>query len=165
MVGEIIVTEIEIIDNTVISTETLGALTVLDSEIPIKQITNQALSFAELLQIANRVAEYYAEQGYRTSGAVVVIPEITQKDGQGLIQIKVIEGRLGQVKVSIQNDDVLDTRFDHYVGDRLRVREGEVLNVDWLLESLQLLQLDPQIQTLNATLAAAPEANTSDLVV
>ena len=163
--GNLQVSRIEIIGNTVISTKTLERLTLPNRSETLGDIRDQTLTFNELLAIAQRVAEYYAEQGYRTSGAVIVIPEATQAQGPGLVQVKVIEGRVGEIQVSIDNPEVLDTRFDGYVYQRLRLQEGEVLNVDFLLESLRLLQIDPQIQTLNATLAKDPQPGVSNLVV
>jgi hemolysin activation/secretion protein len=164
-IGSIKVTRIEIINNTVIKTSELEKIPVLSDNIPIFDIKNQTLEFSELLQIASQVAEYYAQQGYRTSGAIAVIPEESREKGQGNVKIQVIEGILESIEVNIQDEKVLDTRFDGYVRKRLKVRENQPLNVDNLLEALQLLQLDPLINQISATLTQGIEPNSSQLIV
>ncbi|MGK7933401.1 MAG: ShlB/FhaC/HecB family hemolysin secretion/activation protein [Microcystaceae cyanobacterium] len=164
-IGSIKVTQIELINNTVIQTSELEKITVLSDNIPISAIENKSIEFSDLLQIASQVAEYYAQQGYKTSGAIVVIPEETRQKGEGIVKVQVIEGILERIDVTIQDENVLDTRFDSYVRKRLKVRENKPLNVDNLLEALQLLQLDPLIKQVSATLTQGIEPNSSQLIV
>lgn len=163
--GGVKVTQINIINNTAIKTSELAKIPVLDDKISIYEIQNQFLDFSALFTIASQVADYYAQQGYRTSGAIVVIPEETRQKGEGIVQIKVIEGKLERIEVNIQNKKVIDTRFDDYVRKRLKVRENEPLNVDKLIESLKLLQIDPLIQQISATLSEGTQPHTSQLIV
>ncbi|GBF83641.1 hemolysin activation/secretion protein [Aphanothece sacrum FPU3] len=163
--GSLQVTGIEFIGNTVFSQEQLGKIAVLSPEIGISSIDNQNLEFSELLQIATKVAEYYHKEGYTTSGAVVVIPKATREKGVGMIQIRVIEGILTEIQVNIQDENVIDTRFHDYVRRRLKVVENQPLNVNTLLEALQLLQLDPLIKQISATLSSGTQPESSRLIV
>ncbi|MGK7944432.1 MAG: ShlB/FhaC/HecB family hemolysin secretion/activation protein [Microcystaceae cyanobacterium] len=163
--GSLKVSQIEIVDNTAIATSELEQIPVLSENTPISELQNQTLEFSDLLEIASQVAQYYAERGYQTSGAIVVIPEETRQNGQGNVKIQVIEGLLERVEVKIQDRKVIDARFDGYVRKRLKVRENTVLNVDELLEALQLLQLDPLIKRVSATLTQGISPNSSQLLV
>jgi hemolysin activation/secretion protein len=120
----------------------------------------QVLTFGELLQLADAVADRYRQAGYSTSGAVVRIPETTRQSGRGEVVIQVIEGVVEAVQIS-------GTRRLHstYVRARLPVTEGEPLNVSRLQEGLQLLQLDPLIQRVNAELTAGSGIGSSALAV
>ncbi|MEL6164185.1 MAG: POTRA domain-containing protein, partial [Cyanobacteria bacterium J06628_3] len=93
----ITVTEFNFTGNTVFSSEKLT-----------QQVINQFLennpsktfSLQELLQIAAEVASFYGEQGYSTSGAIISIPEATRNQQRGIVNIKVIEGKLEEINVT-----------------------------------------------------------------
>ncbi len=159
------VTAIEFLDNTVFSQEELGKIPVLPSNTAINDINKENLNFSELLEIATQVAQYYHQAGYSTTGAVVVIPEETREKGNGTVQIRIIEGILTEIVLKIENEDIIDTRFDNYVRNRLRVRENEPFNQKYLLEALQLLQLDPQIQKISATLTSGTQPGSNRLLI
>jgi hemolysin activation/secretion protein len=114
------------------------------------------LSFAELLQARSAVTQLYIDNGYITSGAF--IPPQTIEDG--VVNIQVLEGRLETINV-----DVEGRLRPGYVRRRLRLAGSDPLNVEKLLEGLQLLQLDPVIETISAELAAGVQPGTSILDV
>lgn len=119
----------------------------------IGSVANRAFSIAELIQVAATVATFYGCEGYRTSGAISVIPETTQAIGQGIVEIQVIEGRLATAPDVVSNTErSIFTLNDSYVRSRLHLDPNEPLNVTELQESLQLLQLNPLIDTISATL-------------
>lgn len=130
------------------------------------QLTNgdgwseRMLTFAELLLVAEAVAKIYREEGYTTSGAVVRIPETTRQAGRGEVIIQVIEGVVEAVQITGTRRLQVS-----YVSDRLPVQEGDPLNVRDLQEGLQLLQIDPLIQRVNAELTAGSQTGSSRLVV
>ncbi|MGJ3246125.1 MAG: ShlB/FhaC/HecB family hemolysin secretion/activation protein [Elainellaceae cyanobacterium] len=141
----------EIAKHAVIATPTAPAE--LDGSDPT---INQPLSFAQLLQARSAVTQYYTDRGYITSGAFIP-PQVLDS---GIIIIRVIEGRLEDIDVSVEG-----RLTPRYVRSRLRRFSRPPLNVDRLLEGLQLLQLDPLVQTLSAELAAGARPGTSILDV
>ena len=81
----IIVTEFIFTGNNIFTSEEL-------KEKFTKDLTNQSLSLNRLLTIAADIARLYSQQGYSTSGAIISIPETTQQQGMGIVEVKVIEG-------------------------------------------------------------------------
>ena len=140
-------------------------------------ITHKSISLSRLLQIAAEVASIYHNKGYRTSGAIINIPLETRKNRKGKVIIEVIEGKLegkpkvialkviedesGKPKVIARDGG----RLDNYVRSRLGVEPKEPLNVDDLQEALQLLQLDPLIESISATLSAGSDTGKNILEV
>ncbi|MDY6936637.1 MAG: ShlB/FhaC/HecB family hemolysin secretion/activation protein [Cyanobacteriota bacterium] len=103
------------------------------------------VSFAELLQARSVVTELYTENGYITSGALIP----PQTLDSGIVTIQVVEGRLEDILVTV------DGRLNEgYVRSRLERATEAPLNVERLLESLQLLQLNPLVENLSAELSA-----------
>ncbi|WP_228016025.1 ShlB/FhaC/HecB family hemolysin secretion/activation protein [Leptolyngbya ectocarpi] len=132
----------------------------------IASLEGQELSLEQLLQVSFAVAQEYACRGYSTSGAVIEIPQET-RDGNGPINIRVIEGTLEDFQVDYMPEDIgndddavpsqpsgIDNRLNlDYVRSRLGVAESKPLNVARLRENLQLLQLDPLIEGISAELS------------
>jgi hemolysin activation/secretion protein len=152
----ITVTEFIFTGNTTFTSEELSEKFTAD-------LTNKPLSLTRLLQIASEIANYYAEQGYSTSGAIVSIPQETQQQGRGSVEVKVIEGELAEIRV-FPAEDSLDLHSD-YIRSRLELAVSKPLNIYELQEALQLLQLDPLIDSVSATLAAGPRPGQSILEV
>ncbi|MEM9213156.1 MAG: ShlB/FhaC/HecB family hemolysin secretion/activation protein [Cyanobacteria bacterium P01_F01_bin.150] len=134
--------------STVFSAEELSEVT--------EEFTGRDLSFAELLQARSAITQLYVENGYVTSGAF--IPPQTL-DGN-VVVIEVLEGRLDEVKVEV--DGRLRSR---YIRNRLELAGRSPLNANELLEGLQLLQLNPLVDTISAELAAGVQPGTSILDV
>lgn len=144
----IFVERFEVQGSTVFSEEELAEVTA--------EFIGRELSFAELLQARSAVTQLYVDEGYVTSGAF--IPPQTL-DGN-VVVIEVLEGRLDEVKVEV--DGRLRPR---YVRRRLELAGRSPLNVNDLLEGLQLLQLNPLVDTISAELAAGVQPGTSILDV
>jgi hemolysin activation/secretion protein len=162
--GSLSVTQFVFEGNTVFSNQELENIPIPFLEKNIANIRDEALSFSQLIEIASLVANYYYQQGYRTSGAIIVIPENTRKNQQGLVKIKVIEGTLAAIEVGI-GEDLKRGKLNNYIASRLRVAQDTPLNIDQLLEALKLLQLDPLIDTISAQLSAGIEPGKSILKV
>lgn len=158
-------------------------------------LENQTLSLQQLIQTSVTVAQEYACRGYSTSGAVIEIPEETQRNGSGVVQIRVIEGVLEKLQVDYELEDSQETDQEDsenvdetvseqpsddqrsrwsgvnnrlsqdYVRSRLGVSESEPLNIDRLQEHLQLLQLDPLIERISAELSEGVSPGNSRLRV
>ena len=122
--------------------------TVLQDE--ITQLTqpyeNREVTFEELLELRSAIIQLYLENGYITSGAF--IPN-NQDLGSGTIQIQVVEGEVEQIEIG-----GLNRLRDGYVRSRLKRATSTPLNRQRLEEALQLLQLNPLIEQVNAELTA-----------
>lgn len=121
---------------------------VLEDEInELKQpLENQKIAFEQLLQLRSQITQLYAENGYISSGAF--IPN-NQNVADGIVQIQVVEGELEDITITGLNR--LQTG---YVRSRIQRFSGKPLNQKRLEEALQLLQIDPVIERVNAELTA-----------
>lgn len=151
-------------------------------------------SLEQIFQISTAVANFYSEQGYRTSGAVIdfrnpsdepiSLEELRSQSEPVIARIEVIEGELEKIQVCLESESetisedsdsetetqvstppICDFRLDDYVTDRLGVRPEHPLNVTRLQEHLQLLQLNPRIDQISATLAAGAKPGNTRLLV
>ena len=128
-----------------------------------KDLTEKPLSLNRLLTIASDIAKLYSEQGYSTSGAIISIPETTQQQGKGIVEVKIIEGELSEIRV-LPAEDSLQLNPD-YIRSRLNLATSKPLNIYRLQEALQLLQLNPLIDSISATLSAGASPEQSILEV
>jgi hemolysin activation/secretion protein len=118
--------------------------------------TGRELTFAEVLQARAAITKLYTDQGYLTTGAIVV-PQAVEN---GVMQIQVLEGKLEDIKIT--GNRRLSTR---YIRDRIQQGAGTPLNVPYLLQNLQVLRLDPRIASLAADLQAGVRPGTNFLQV
>ena len=146
--GTIIVNRFEVIGNTVFDAEDLQAV--------LEPFTGRPISFAELLEAQTAISELYFQEGYITSGAFIP-PQALQ---DGTVQIQVIEGTVEEI--AIQG---LRRLKPGYIRRRLELAAKPPLNQNRLLNGLQLLQLDPLIETLTVDLSAGVRPGTSTLDV
>ncbi len=156
----ITVTEFEFTGNTVFSSEELTQQVLSKFLSNTENNKNKTFSLQELLQIAAEVAAFYAEAGYSTSGAIISIPEATRNQGKGIVNIKVIEGKLEEI--NIKGSRRLNRS---YVKSRLGISADKALNVNRLQEKLQLLSLNPLIKQVSAQLSAGSRPGLSVLNV
>ncbi len=151
----ITVTEFRFTGNTAFTSEELAQITA--------DLTNKPLPLSRLLQLASEVTSLYAERGYLTSGAIISIPESTQMQGEGVVEIQVIEGELEEIQVFPADGSL---RLNpNYVRSRLELAADKPLNVGRLQEALLLLQLDPLIARVSAALSAGSRPGQSVLEV
>jgi len=143
-----IVREFRVIDSTVFSADELAEV--------VKPFTNRPIRFAELLQARVAIADLYIRNGYITSGAFIP----PQETDNGIVTIQVIEGKLEDIQITGTN------RLDSsYIRSRLEVATGAPLNRDRLLNALQLLQIDPLLESVSAELKAGQQLGTNILAV
>ena len=133
--------------------------TVLYSEISklIQPFENQLVTFDNLLCLRTQITELYINNGYTSSGAF--LPN-NQDLSQGIVTIQVIEGSLESIQIS-----GLERLQDNYVRSRLELATTKPMNQNRLEEALELLKLDPLIQTINAELTAGSQPGQSILIV
>lgn len=104
---------------------------------------NRDNSFADLEALRDRVTLSYVDQGYVTSGAV--IPDQTVREG--VLTVQVVEGVLEDIDVETNG------RFrESYIRVRLERAARGPVNVQELEKRLQILQQDPRIRSVHASL-------------
>jgi hemolysin activation/secretion protein len=122
----------------------------------VEDFRQRPLTFVELLAVRTRITEFYTSKGYVTSGAY--LPPQTIK--QGVVEIRILEGRLEDIRVKVQG------RLNSaYIRDRLAIAAQAPLNVNRLLEALQILQLNPLIANISAELSTGTTPGTNILNV
>lgn len=118
--------------------------------------TNRPITFAELLQLRSKITNLYLKNEYITSGAFIP----TQKFEDGTVEIEIIEGKIEDIIVS--GNRKLNSG---YIRSRIGRGTKTPLNREKLLESLQLLQLNPLIERLSAELSAGTRPGESLLEI
>ncbi|MEM6255898.1 MAG: ShlB/FhaC/HecB family hemolysin secretion/activation protein [Cyanobacteria bacterium P01_D01_bin.156] len=131
----ILVERIEVIGNTVLDPEALLLIT--------QPLEGQEVTVEELAQAADAITQLYLEAGYVTSRAVLPEQEITD----GIIQIQIIEGRLGEIQI-----EGLERLRSGYVRARLQRGVTTPLNANRLEEQLRLLRADPLLENIRGRL-------------
>ncbi|MEM9809284.1 MAG: ShlB/FhaC/HecB family hemolysin secretion/activation protein [Cyanobacteria bacterium P01_D01_bin.56] len=143
--------------------------TVLDTAIAeqVACYVGQEIRLSDLFNLRSRITKLYLDAGYITSGAFV--PN-NQDLTNGTVQIQVIEGEIEQLQIN-----GLRRLRQSYVRDRLKRATAQPFNQRDLERGLQLLQIDPMLERVNAELTAGngpgksllildlQEANTFDL--
>lgn len=142
------VKQFNIVGSTVFSAAELAAA--------VAPFVGRQLSFTELLQARSAVTQLYVSRGYISSGAFIP-PQRIQND---TVTIQIIEGYLEEINIT-------GTRRlqSSYIRSRIRLAASAPLNVNRLVEGLQLLQLDPLIETISADLQAGTRPGSSVLQV
>ncbi len=144
----IVVRKFKITGSTVFSPEDFDKIT--------KPFTNRPITFAQLFELRSEITQLYVNKGYITSGAYIP----PQKLQNGVVEIKVVEGELEDIKVT--GAQKLNPK---YLQSRLAIATKKPLNSDRLLEALQVLQLNPLIESLSAELSAGSRPGQSLLEV
>ena len=136
--------------------EVVGS-TVLQSEIAalVACYEGKTVALSDLFNLRSQITQLYIGKGYLTSGAFIPNNQLLE----GTLQVQVIEGSIESVQVN-----GLSRLRESYVQNRLR-GASTPLNQDDLRGSLQLLQLDPNIQTVNAELTAGSQPGRSLLIL
>jgi hemolysin activation/secretion protein len=116
--------------------------------------TGREVGSEELLAARDAVTQLYVERGYVSSGAT--LPD--QDAENGVIELEVVEGRLGDVTVT-------GSRWlrDGWLEARARRGANQPLNVVELQQALELLQQQPQIRRVDARLQPGAERDESVL--
>ncbi|MCC5615244.1 ShlB/FhaC/HecB family hemolysin secretion/activation protein [Nostoc sp. CHAB 5836] len=142
------VKQFQVVGSTVFSPEKLNQI--------LADFLNKPITFAQLLEARSKITELYIQEGYITSGAYIPEQALTG----GVVRIQVIEGALEDIQIT-------GTRRlnPNYIRSRIGLGASTPLNQKRLLESLQLLQLNPLIQNLSAELSAGSRAGANLLAI
>ena len=123
----------------------------------VKLDFSTGITFAQLLQIRSALTEFYVEKGYITSGAY--IPEESLQSGK--VRIRIVEGRLEKNGIGVHFTDEKHHLTEGSIRSRFSIREP--LQKQNLIEALQILQLDPVIDKVDAELLPGVNAGTNIL--
>ncbi|MBD2391617.1 ShlB/FhaC/HecB family hemolysin secretion/activation protein [Aphanizomenon flos-aquae FACHB-1290] len=146
--GTITVTQFDVIGSTVFSQTELAKT--------LEPFTKHPISFTELLKAQEAISQLYIKSGYITSGAFIPPQELKN----GVVKIEVIEGEVESINIT-----GLQRLKPGYLRSKLALATKAPLNQNRLLESLQMLQIDPLIANLSAELAAGSRAGISTLEI
>jgi hemolysin activation/secretion protein len=132
-----LIKEIKVVGNTVLKDE-INKI--------VKEYINKEISFEELIALRTKITEEYVNNGYITSGAFLRNGQILEK---GIIEIQIVEGKLENIEIN-----GLKWLETSYIRSRLKIASTAPLNKKHLEQALQLLQLDPIIEQVQAELVA-----------
>lgn len=115
----------------------------------------KTVTFKDLNAIAAAVKDKYRKKGYLTT--IVYIPE--QEISEGVVQIKVMEGRMGDLKIEGGKyfDQTLIKKYFH-------VKKNEMLDIRRLQKDLLRVNQTPDLE-VKAVLSPGKEPGTSDIVL
>lgn len=116
-------------------------------------------TLSDLERAAAEISRYYRDRGYFVARAYLPAQDISK----GVVQIAVLEGRVGNVKVNISGDGWLDENVVKNIVAS-SAAEGTIVN-DRQLERGLLLANDLAGVKITSTLVPGPTAGTSDIVV
>ena len=146
--GKIAIEKFDIIGNRVIPQSEIDSL--------LQPYLLRPLSFIELIEAQQAITQLFVERGYFTSGAYIPPQKIKDRT----VKVEIIEGSLEEIKIS-----GLKYLRPEYVRKRIELATQPPLNRDRLLNSLQLLQLDPRIADISAELSQGINPGTSLLEI
>lgn len=138
-----IVDRFEIRDNTVFSQDEINDT--------LKELRGQSLSIIELRQAVTLMNELYKKRGFITSGVFILRDQTQYAPDNRVIILQALEG---QATVEVLESGELESE---YVRSRLNLAVTTPVNQNTIENALKLLQLDPNIESVQAELAAAPE--------
>ncbi|MGB7249609.1 MAG: ShlB/FhaC/HecB family hemolysin secretion/activation protein [Phormidesmis sp.] len=116
----------------------------------------QQITLSDLFSLRSQITQLYIDNGYVTSGAFIPNNQFTN----ATLQVKVIEGSVEEIQIN-----GLQRLREGYVRSRLAGATRPPLNQQHLQETLQRLQLDPNIGQVNAELTAGRAPGQSLLIL
>lgn len=138
--------------------EITGSTVFGDAELAqaVAPYTGRTITSEELLAAREAVTQLYVRSGYVTSGATVPDQEVVD----GVVRLEIVEGRLGEVEV------LGNRRFrDRYFESRLMQAGRAPVSLERIEARLQLMQQDPLIERVRATLEPGAVRGVSRLVL
>ncbi|MFZ6734328.1 ShlB/FhaC/HecB family hemolysin secretion/activation protein [Undibacterium sp. Ji42W] len=146
---DVLVREFQFSGNAVISTAELQGMSAA--------YLGKGATYADLEELRTRISRLYVERGYLNSGAVLVVAEGSEPFPSGIVSIRVIEGRISEVRVKGE-----ERLRPAYLQQRL-LRDDEVFNMPVLQKRFQLLLTDPLFEKINSRIIPGAKAGTAIL--
>lgn len=161
---------LDIPDRVIIeSFQVVGSSVFTEAELAsvLKEWTGRPLSLSELYQARSAITSLYTGRGYVNSGAYIPPQKLVSRRNVqsdistvNTLEIAVLEGTLEGINIS--GTDHLNQR---YIRSRIEKGAGTPLNVEDLLETLQMLRINPLIKNVSAELSAGISPGSSLLDV
>jgi hemolysin activation/secretion protein len=142
---------LEVLGNTVFQQEING--------LKADYAKRKEITFEDLVKLRSQITKLYLDNGYLNSGAF--IPN-NQDLKQGNLTIQIVEGELEKIEIV-----GLARLNESYIRKRIERATQAPLNKSQLERALQLLQIDPLIERVNAELGAgsSPGRNVLRLIL
>lgn len=120
----------------------------------VQPIVDRTVTLAELQKTAEEITDWYRSKGYVTSRAIVPAQEVRE----GLIRIRMIEGKVGQIQVN-------GNRYfsSALLAREIRLKSNEILWLPRLEESLRRLNAHPD-RKVKLVLTRGVQPERTDLV-
>ena len=115
---------------------------------------NRMINLSQLASLVEQINQYYEQQGLMTARAVIP----PQRIRDGIVDIQLIEGRLGTVELRGH-----DFTRDDYLTNRLPLSKGEVLDLRQLREQLDWFNRTGELRA-RAALRPGAQFGESDVV-
>ena len=138
---------VEISGNTVFSGSEIQQLFV--------EYQNQILTFADLLEISQRITNLYQQNGYITSEAILP----TQTILNGIAKIQIVEGKLEKIQIKGRKNLLEDLVLSYFPSP------GSILNTNDLVTSSRKLQRHPSVKRVDGQLINGTEFRNNILIV
>jgi hemolysin activation/secretion protein len=146
--ASITVNRIAVVGSTILSAADFTPIT--------KPLERQSITLAALHQAADKMTQLYLNRGFTTSR--VTVPPQTLNDG--VVRFQVIEGWLSDIQV--QGNHQLQ---QNYIKSRLQLAAGSPLNLQRIEAQIRLLNTDPLLERVEASLRAGHRPGESILIV
>lgn len=140
--------EIKVEGSTVFTSEDFAPI--------LTPLEGQNVTLNQLRKVADAITQFYLDQGYLNSRAVLTEQTITD----GVAIIEVIEGTITDLEVT-----GLERFRDSYFTSRLNRGINTPLNVNELEDQLRLLQINPLIEDIEVDLEPGEETGESTLLL
>ena len=122
----------------------------------VEPLEGRLVTVLKLRQIADKITEIYLDRGYVTSRAILP----SQNIGDGIVEIKVIEGILGEIQI-----EGTKRLHNSYIESRIRLGERKPLDSARLEKKLRLLRGNPLFENLEASLRQSEIDGESILII
>lgn len=121
----------------------------------ISPFQNQELSIKDMQKVADLITDAYRQKGYITSRAYLP----AQKIEKGVLEIKVVEGRMGNVEV--KGNRYFKTKF---ILSKLTLEKGNIFNYNTLRKDLIKINRNPD-RFARAVLIPGKEPGETDIIL
>lgn len=126
----------------------------------IKDFENKELTFKQIQEVTQIITKLYRAEGYFVARAYVPAQNIEKNNN--VLQIKIIEGKYGKIKVdnkSLVNDSVVQDIFNN------NSKKNEIIDYDDLQRSILLVNDRSGVKVTKAEISSGEEFGTSNFDV
>ncbi len=154
--------KVNVLGNTVLQEE----IDKIKKDYEERSYKGETFTFEQLIELRTKITQLYINNGYVTSGAFL-LPDDPDPDpdklpdfNEYIVNIQVVEGELEKLEIS-----GLSRLQEGYIRSRVNPAITKPLNVKRLREALQLLQIDPVLERVEAELIAGKKSGFSILAL